>query len=100
MEVMVYRHRVRRPNRCHVEFQTVNHDTCIGIGLASLWHSAVSDDDRLSFSDVERDERRAGLGIALGGRSKLHASSHHVAVNPHFDVGLRLVLVGVVVVSL
>ena len=98
MEIVILRLWVGGNNLGHVELQAVNHGAGVGIGLASLRYCAVCNDDRLSFSDVERDERRASLGIALGCRSKLHACSHHVVVNPYFDVGLCLVLVGIIVI--
>ena len=84
----------------HVELQTVYHHTGVGIGLAGLGHGAVGDDDGPALVDGESDERRAGGQGALCRRGKPNPRSHHLSVDAHLDVGLRLVGVRVVMIGL
>ena len=100
MIVVVGWQRISGHHRHTVELQTVQHHTGIGVALTGLQLGSIGNNYRLTVSDVERDERRAGLQRALGGRGKLLTRSHLSAVHANVDVRLHLVLVGIVVIGL
>ena len=100
MEVVILGQRIGGHNLSHIELQSVQHHAGVGVGLSSLRHGAVGDDNRLALGDVERDERHAGFGIATSRRSELHTRCRHLPVDADLNVGLRLVLVRIIVVSL
>ncbi len=100
MEVMVFGLWVGGYHRHGIKLQAVEHHTRISIGNTRLQLSGIGNDDGLSFSDIERDERRAGLQRTLGCRGEFLTSGHHCTIDADIYVGLYLILVRVVVVGL
>ena len=85
-------------HRSSIKLQTVNHGTGVGVGLSSLQHCAIGDDDRLSLCGVESNKRCAGLHRALGGRCEFHSCCYHSTVDA--DLYIRLCLVGIRIVMI